>query len=239
MQPSAWLDTYCDLVQSGLDGADAIAAPTMWMLRALQRNFRLKSEAIRVIANARAIPKTWQRERKLQAVTLGRLWDEGKGIQTLLDVSWSLPVVIAGEQSFEETFAPKCQNEGITWLGKLDEEEVTALLHSSSIYIAPSLYEPFGLAVLEAALCGCALLLRDLPSFREVWADAALYFSTDEQLEATAAELSRDGKLLTRMQRAARKHAEHYSVEKMTVSYLDLYSEAISACRNAELTHVA
>jgi glycogen(starch) synthase len=39
----------------------------------------------------------------------------------------------------------------------------------------PARYEPFGLSVLEAALSGCALVLGDIASLREVWGGAACY----------------------------------------------------------------
>jgi glycosyltransferase involved in cell wall biosynthesis len=40
--------------------------------------------------------------------------------------------------------------------------------------VAPSLYEPFGLAVAEAARAARPLVLSDIPTFRELWGDAAL-----------------------------------------------------------------
>jgi glycosyltransferase involved in cell wall biosynthesis len=45
----------------------------------------------------------------------------------------------------------------------------------AAIYAAPAYYEPFGLSILEAALSGCALVLGDIPSLREVWDDAACW----------------------------------------------------------------
>src|SRR3546814_15067984 len=45
----------------------------------------------------------------------------------------------------------------------------------AGIFVSPSLYEPFGLAVLEAAMSGCALLLSDIPTFRELWDGAAVF----------------------------------------------------------------
>ena len=38
----------------------------------------------------------------------------------------------------------------------------------------------FGLSALEAALSGCALVLGDIPSLREVWGDAALFVAPDD-----------------------------------------------------------
>jgi hypothetical protein len=52
---------------------------------------------------------------------------------------------------------------------------LAAQLAEASIYALPARYEPFGLSVLEAALSGCALVLGDVPSLREVWGDAAVY----------------------------------------------------------------
>ena len=65
----------------------------------------------------------------------------------------------------------------------LSEDAVFAAFRSSSIYVAASRYEPFGLAALEAALCGCAIVARDIPSLREVWGEAAVYFRDAEGLE--------------------------------------------------------
>ena len=46
-----------------------------------------------------------------------------------------------------------------TLLGRLSEYELLQFFRESSIYICTSRYEPFGLAPLEAALCGCAVLV--------------------------------------------------------------------------------
>ena len=49
----------------------------------------------------------------------------------------------------------------------------------AAIYALPARYEPFGLSILEAALSGCALVIGDIPSLREIWADAALFVPSD------------------------------------------------------------
>ena len=54
-------------------------------------------------------------------------------------------------------------------LGPLAEEDLLALFQESAIYLCTSRYEPFGLAPLEAALCGCAVVANDIESLREVW----------------------------------------------------------------------
>ena len=46
------------------------------------------------------------------------------------------------------------------------------------MYAATARYEPFGMEVLEAALSRCAIIANDIPSFREIWGDDAIYFRT-------------------------------------------------------------
>ena len=50
----------------------------------------------------------------------------------------------------------------------------------ASVFASVSRYEPFGLAVLEAAQAGCALVLSDIPTFRELWDGAALFVPPED-----------------------------------------------------------
>jgi glycogen(starch) synthase len=235
LEPSARWNTYRDLVMQGLRGADVVVAPTTWMLHALQRNF-VTNAGVRIIPNGRPLLPRAREVRTMQAVTLGRLWDEAKGIDTLLKIDLPIPIYIGGEQQFDNVSAPKSAAANVHWLGALSDDEVALLLQRSSIYLGPSRYEPFGLAPLEAALSGCALILRDLPGFREVWSHSALYFTSEHQLEEMVAQLSKDAAHLAFMQQAASQRAALYSVDRMTEAYLKLYREALDARRDAELT---
>jgi Glycosyltransferase Family 4 len=71
LQDSAWLETYCELVSRGLDGADAVVAPTHWMLNALASNFRLPRER-RVIPNGRTLPCPAEDSGRYSRTALGR-----------------------------------------------------------------------------------------------------------------------------------------------------------------------
>ena len=64
--------------------------------------------------------------------------------------------------------------------GKAAKVQVLSFASRASIYAATSRYEPFGMAALEAALSRCALVANDIPSFREVWGEAALYFRAND-----------------------------------------------------------
>jgi glycogen synthase len=217
---SDWLARYRSLVAEGLQGAHAVIAPTQWMLDALAANFELPAQT-RVIANGRALPPDEIRsERRMQAVTAGRLWDEGKNLKLLATIDPPMPVLVAGEVEHEASYLESACGKAVL-LGPLDEEEMLAFLRQSSIYICTSQYEPFGLAPLEAALCGCAVLANDIPSLREVWGDAALFFSDAESLSSLLAALCAERRLLERARSLAWRRAQQLTAKRMTENYFE------------------
>ena len=222
MESSAWLDAYSQLVSRGLESADVVVAPTQWMLDALAVNFSLPARA-RVIANGRSLSFSGQcPERKLQAVTAGRLWDEAKNLKLLQEVRSPFPVLLAGEVEYESQMVAR-RPAATTMLGPLTEDDLLAVFRESAIYLCTSQYEPFGLAPLEAALCGCAVVANDIESLREVWADGALYFDDASSLSALLAGLACDSQLLAAARHRSRRRAERYNAARMAEQYLGLY----------------
>lgn len=220
LEDSVWLDRYCELVQEGLDGADCVVSPTACMMEALQEHF-VVSSAVRVVYNGRTVPHATRTDRALRAISVGRLWDEAKGLTTLMRLKSPIPVAIAGEESFDRIAAPAQARPQA--LGMLNENALFAAFRDSSIYLAASRYEPFGLAPLEAALCGCGIIARDIPSLREVWGDAAIYFHDAEGLERLLLLLAEDHAALRQAQIAAMARARCYSAAAMAAAYLDIY----------------
>ncbi len=222
---SAWLRQYKRLVQSGLEGADAVVAPTGWMLNALARNFDLPPVQ-QVILNGRDIDGGHTEQRKLQAVTAGRLWDAAKGLSVLDGIATPVPIVVAGDAQGEGSEAKR--HEGVLYAGKLAERDLLALFRQSSLYLATSIYEPFGLAPLEAALCGCAVVARDLPSLREVWGDAALYFTDQASLSQWLRSLHDDPAMLLAARGRSSQRALQLSSRRMAESYVALYGRLLA-----------
>ena len=231
LDASPWLQRYREIVQRGLDTASAVAAPTRAMLQALGRNFDLPAAQV-VIANGRSLPPPQGSSplRRLQAVTAGRLWDEAKNIALLARVHSSMPILVAGEQRFSET-QTVTNAASLHFTGALTEPQLLHLFQSSAIYIAPSLYEPFGLALLEAALCGCAILANDLPSLREVWGNSATFFSGALELEQQLQLFAQNPHRLRLAQQQAHARALTLSRDAMAASYLTLYLDLVQAAQ--------
>jgi glycosyltransferase involved in cell wall biosynthesis len=216
-------DAYLAGVQAGLRAADAVVAPTAAFLAELERLYGPLPRG-RTIPNGRrpVIPAARRRPYILAA---GRLWDEAKNVASLAAIADELPwpVMVAGEAGDKERQA------GLIHLGLLPESEVLQRMAEAEIFAAPSRYEPFGLAVLEAASAGAALVLSDLPSFRELWDGAACFVPADDPqaLSATLQRLIADVPARHAMQAAARARARRYGPVAMVDGYINVYAELL------------
>ena len=120
--------------------------------------------------------------------------------------------------------------DGLIELGRLDPEALARWYARASIFVLPARYEPFGLSVLEAALAGCALVLGDIPSLREIWTDAAIFVPPDDRVKLRAAlrMLIQDSALRDRFAQRARARASSLTSERMGQQYLQLYKTLLS-----------
>ncbi|HVE85807.1 MAG TPA: glycosyltransferase family 4 protein, partial [Myxococcales bacterium] len=234
--PPEWL-RYRNAVRSGIRGARALAAPSATMLRALEHHYGAVPFA-RVIYNGRALPGggagAGRGEPKEPLIlAAGRLWDEAKNVGLLGQVASRLPwpVVVAGESRGADLG-------GVRLLGRLEADDLLGWMRRAAIYALPARYEPFGLSILEAALSGCALVLGDIPSQRELWGGAAELVPPDDAdaLAFALNQLARDPERRAGLAAAARRRAARYGPDRMAVAYFELYSELVhSTTRITEL----
>ena len=101
-----------------------------------------------------------------------------------------------------------------------------ALYNRAAGLIYPSLYEGFGIPLLEAAMCGCPVIASRIPSTCELLGDIPIYFDatdTDAMIDAFETGLS-EGRQSERTTRGLRKAAE-FSWDKTARQTLDVYHE--------------
>lgn len=219
--PPQW-DRYRRVVRDGLAAADAVAAPTQAMLEALERHYGPLPPA-HVVPNGRD-PRHYQPAKKEPVIlAAGRVWDEAKGLHELAaiapDLSW--PIRLAGDA--EHPDGGRAHFENVELLGPLPSATLAAEMARAAIYALPARYEPFGLSALEAALSGCALVLGDIPSLREVWGDAALFVDGEAALRDTLCRLIEDDTLRADYAARALARAGRFTPERMADRYLALY----------------
>ena len=112
------------------------------------------------------------------------------------------------------------------------EGQLRQLYGRAAIYAATSRYEPFGLAPVEAALSRCAIVANDIPSFRELWGDDAVYFQRSDapSLMSEIEKLATDSKLRVEYgNRAYQRALRRYNSDRMAEDYLTLYHALLSA----------
>lgn len=238
--PPPRYDPYRRGVQEGLDAADLVVAPTRAYLDEVARHFRITAPK-RVVRNARDPSAFPPGDAEPYVAAVGRLWDEAKNLRALDEAAEGLPwpVRVAGPAEAPDdgladaegpppgggTAEPRPRR-GAEFLGRLPQDELRELLADASIFAHPSLYEPFGLAPLEAGLAGCALVLSDLPTLREVWGEAALYVDPHDpqEIRSTLTTLARDPVLLRRYRDRARIRALRYDPRRQAEEFHRAYA---------------
>jgi glycogen synthase len=221
--PAEW-ERYRAAVTAGIRAADFVTAPTRTMLDSLLTCYGPLPRTAVVPNGIEPDPGRTTAGHPL-VVAAGRVWDAAKNIGALAlaarTIRW--PVLVAGDDVGDD--GARRQIDGVRLLGPLSRQQLDALYRRARILVHPALYEPFGLVPLEAALRGCALVLADIESLREVWHDAAVYVDPRDPA-AIAAGVNR---LIERpaqtaeLAAAARSRAQAFRADVMAHAYFSAY----------------
>src|SRR6056297_3367890 len=142
------------------------------------------------------------------------MWDEAKNLPLLSNIAERLPwpIYVAGDAVNPNT-GKECSVKNVKFIGKLSPEEVEDWMQRASIFVSPTRYEPFGLAILEAAGNGCALVLSKLETLEELWHDTALFFDPEDEAEAESiiTRLLKSPEFLKELSEKSRDRAREYS----------------------------
>jgi glycosyltransferase involved in cell wall biosynthesis len=113
----------------------------------------------------------------------------------------------------------------VHFLGRISDMELAKLYRRARVLVFPSLYEGFGLPLLEAMACGCPVIASNRSSMPEVCEDAALLFDPDDviQLTQVIVEVLSSEELRTELQRRGLEHAAKYTWETTATKTLEVY----------------
>ncbi len=221
--PPAWR-WQVEATAAGLATADAVIAPSRAFADALRAAYPgIPGPA--VIHNGRARLAPPRAPKAPVVMTAGRLWDDAKNLAVLeratSAIAW--PVLAAGP-----TFGPNgtaVELSAVQPLGTLPSGQLQERLAESTIFVSLARYEPFGLAVLEAAAAGNALVLADIPTFRELWQDVACFVPADDPAAVAAAvnQLIAEPARCAALAEQARLRARRYPARRMVDATLALY----------------
>jgi glycosyltransferase involved in cell wall biosynthesis len=144
------------------------------------------------------------------------------------------PLVVAGAwdahypEPRQRAAALGLENE-VRWLGPVPDEELPALYSGALLFIFPSLYEGFGLPVLEAMACGTPVVCSNGSSLPEVAGEAALFVDplSTEALVTTMSLALEEESLRQEMSAKGLKQAQRFSWLKTAQRSLEVYRSGL------------
>ncbi len=129
------------------------------------------------------------------------------------------------EQAFEGWLSEEGLRPGVERIGFVDDEKLKGLYRSCRLFVFPSLYEGFGLPLLEAMASGACVVARNASAMAEIVQRAGVLVDTTDA-EAFAegmARVLRDTPLEQRLRNAARERAQQFSIGRMAVETVKSY----------------
>lgn len=238
--PENW-NTYRELVKNSLNASDVVVSPTKAILEKAKTTHGFSSET-KVINNGSGEAGFGDKEKENFILCIGRIWDEAKNLELLSHIAGNLPwpVYIAGDLRNPGSGEIRNIEENVKFLGKLEPHEVRDWMQRAAIFVSPTKYEPFGLAILEAAKAECALVLSELDTLKELWEGAATFFDPKDEAEAQQKIISliENDLLRKEFSEKAKERSQEYSSENMGAAYMELYRDIISKKPKSKLVSV-
>lgn len=138
-------------------------------------------------------------------------------------------LVITGKSGWGDNSQPTTHNSQLVHTGYVADDELPALYAGAACFAYPSLYEGFGLPILEAGACGTAVLTSDRGAMREVAGDAAQLvdpYSVTSIADGLAKVLL-DETWRKELAQRGKLRAAQFSVERQAQATLDVYRSAL------------
>jgi alpha-1,3-rhamnosyl/mannosyltransferase len=146
------------------------------------------------------------------------------------------PLLVAGPRGWRarelRRLLAEAEGEGwLRYLGYVSPTELAALYRGAAVVALPSLYEGFGMPAVEALAAGAPLVLSDLPVFREVAGDAALYAPArrPDLWRDRLRQVLTDDTLRRDLAQRARRRAAHFDWHRAAAATADAWREAAGA----------
>ena len=133
------------------------------------------------------------------------------------------------EGAFADQVARAGVADRLVLTGVLSDAQLAWLYRRATLFVFPSLYEGFGLPVLEAMAAGACVVVRGVSAMAEVVGAAGVTTETSDpaQLAETMAELLRSPDRRAELGKAARRRAAAFTVERMARQTVQTYAKAL------------
>ena len=145
-----------------------------------------------------------------------------------------IPLVVVGRETrYAATLKHEAQKLGIAhqvhWLHQVSNEDLPALYQSALIFVFPSVYEGFGIPILEALCSKVPVITSSGSCFNETGGEAAMYVNTiePEALSEAMINLCNDSTMRNRMIEEGIAHSLLFTEDKIADRWMNLYNSLI------------
>ena len=235
-----WMRWYKEILSRGLAEATAVIAPSVWMLDSIRASYGRPRQDTVIYNGRNPIFFNPYVSKNDSVLAIGRMLDAGKQVSLLTKHAHPLPVcIVNSDEPVAVSDPPICtdvkvqaEEACLSLKGGQTEAQMRLLYSRAAIFVATARYEPSGLSTLEAALSRCAIVANDIPSFRELWGDAAIYFRANDA-ESLADVIRRlyERRDLCRgyAARAFQRARACFTAKRMIDEYMRLYQRTVGA----------
>jgi len=231
--PNEW---FINIEKTGMENADRIIAVSNFTKRIIVEKYGIPEEKIRVVHNA-VSPIGEGKKRKKIVLFLGRLTIQ-KGPEFFLRAAKRVLekedclFVVAGSGDL----LPRLVNlavkldiaDKVMFTGPLTDEEVKHIYQISSVYVLPSVSEPFGITALEAVSAGTPTIISKTAGVSEVLKNSLVvdFWDVDEMANKIVA-LLRYKPLHKMLSENAKKEVAFFTWDRTAEKTLEVYNEVV------------
>jgi len=137
-----------------------------------------------------------------------------------------LKLVVVGKEGF---FSDLVDKKGVIFTGYVSEKKLDALYKNAVVFCFPSLYEGFGMPILEALSHGTPVISANNSSLPEVLGDAGILVDANniEEWEKGIHKIISDNKFRNKLVNRALQRADIFSWKKTAEKYINIFEELI------------
>lgn len=155
-----------------------------------------------------AMRRIVDREQDAKLTVVGPVrWDEGQGYLNLVrDMTVRLGIA-----------------DHVDFIHNATDGMLRTILGRARVLVAPSRFESFGMVLLEAMASGTPIVASDIPPFREVADDAAVFYKNSEELVDAVIRLMHDDVMRAKLIAAGKERVRDYTWDRISRSIATVY----------------